>query len=132
MNEPVNEHRLGKEIAGYLDGDSGNLSVHTLQRLQAARQSALSRYSANAAQHFSPSGWAVSGGYLSRLGAFRGYQFWLPVLALVLALSALLTWQVQQHSVEQSEIDAALLADDLPLDAYINHDFNQWVRHSLQ
>ncbi|MBA2351935.1 MAG: DUF3619 family protein [Burkholderiales bacterium] len=132
MNEPVNEHQLGKKISGYLDRDSRNLGQQTLRHLQASRQLALSRYAGNPAQRLSTSGWATNSGYLSRFGGFRGYQFWVPVLVLVLALSALLTWQVQQHSAEQSDIDAALLAGDLPVDAYINNDFNQWVRHSLQ
>lgn len=132
----MNEHQLGKKITGYLDRDSGRPGPHAMRLLQAARELALSRYALNPAQRLSTSGWATNDGYLSRFGGrftgFRGYQFWFPVLALVLALSALLTWQVQQHTAEQNEIDAALLAGDLPVDAYINNDFNQWVRHSLQ
>lgn len=128
----MNEHEVGKKIAGYLDRDSSNPGQQALQRLQAVRQLALSRYTVNPAQRLSTSGWAANSGYLSRFGVFRGYQFWVPVLALVIALTALLTWQVQQHAAEQTEIDAALLAGDLPVDAYINNDFNQWVRHSSQ
>ncbi|MBC7946210.1 MAG: DUF3619 family protein [Burkholderiales bacterium] len=128
----MNEHELGKKIAGYLDRDSSNLGRQALQRLQAIRQSALAKYNVSPARRLSLPAWAGTSGYLNRFGVSRGYQFWVPVLALVLALSALLTWQVQQHSAEQAEIDAALLAGDLPVDAYINNDFNQWVRHSLQ
>ena len=33
------------------------------------------------------------------------------------------------HDAADDEVDAILLADDLPLQAYVDHQFDKWLEH---
>jgi len=35
-------------------------------------------------------------------------------------------WEDQQRTAELADIDAAMLSDNLPLDAYLDHGFNAY------
>jgi len=37
-------------------------------------------------------------------------------------------WQQNQRSAEIEEIDAQLLTDDLPIDAYLDRGFQNWLK----
>ena len=48
--------------------------------------------------------------------------------ALLLALGY---WQyLEQQGADLGDIDAALLADDLPVNAYLDHRFDAWLKRS--
>ncbi len=54
-------------------------------------------------------------------------------LALVISLVGIAYWEDQQRTAELADIDAAMLSDDLPLDAYLDHGFNAYLsRASLK
>ena len=40
--------------------------------------------------------------------------------------------QAQQQSAELAEIDAAMLSSELPLEAYLDRDFNAWLHASQE
>jgi len=52
----------------------------------------------------------------------------LPVLALVVATFGIYRWQESQRLAEVVEIDSQLLTDDLPIDAYLDRGFQNWLK----
>jgi hypothetical protein len=52
----------------------------------------------------------------------------LPLALLVGAGSAIYTWQQNQRAAELEEIDSLLLTDDLPIDAYLDRGFQNWLK----
>ncbi|TCG02970.1 hypothetical protein BZM27_51920 [Paraburkholderia steynii] len=49
------------------------------------------------------------------------------VLALVIGLAGIAWWEDHQRTAELADIDAAMLSDDLPLNAYLDHGFNAYL-----
>ena len=43
------------------------------------------------------------------------------------AWSGIAYWEDQQRTAELADIDAAMLSDDLPLNAYLDHGFNAYL-----
>ena len=44
------------------------------------------------------------------------------------AAAAIYQWQQNQRAAEVEEIDSMLLTDDLPIDAYLDRDFQNWLK----
>lgn len=51
----------------------------------------------------------------------------LPLLAFIIGLTGIYEFEQQQHIFETAEIDAAVLSDELPLVAYLDHGFNAYL-----
>lgn len=52
---------------------------------------------------------------------------------LVVGVAGVTTWNDFQKAAENAEIDSALLADDLPINAYLDKGFQAWLsEHSSQ
>ena len=60
----------------------------------------------------------------------RGLSLLLPLAALVIALVGVASWEDQRRIDENADIDAAMLSDDLPLSAYLDHGFHAYLSHS--
>ena len=118
------EKLLAKKIAGALDYGAANLKQGTAYRLQAARQEALSRL-AEAEASVAPE-LALAG------GTGVSYRFWLPVVIVVAAIASYQSYQYWsgQSVRDLEDTDAAILSSDLPIDAYLDHGFNNWLKHS--
>ena len=52
----------------------------------------------------------------------------LPIALLVGSGAAIYAWQQNQRAAELEEIDSLLLTDDLPIDAYLDRGFQNWLR----
>lgn len=52
----------------------------------------------------------------------------LPIALLVGSGAAIYTWQQNQRAAEVEEIDSLLLTDDLPIDAYLDRGFQNWLK----
>ncbi len=50
-----------------------------------------------------------------------------PMFALVAALIGVAYWEDQQRIADTADIDAAMLSDELPLNAYLDHGFNAYL-----
>lgn len=125
----MNEQDLAKKITQHLDYGAANLDSRIQYRLQAARQHALEAY-AKPQRHFGLAwGHAGSGGHH---GGHSPFRTWLPLVALILGLVFVVYWQTSQQTNDISEIDAHLLAEDLPLHAFIDDGFDTWLEGSLQ
>ena len=53
-----------------------------------------------------------------------------PILALVVGVAAIAYWENQQRAAELADIDVAMLNDELPLNAYLDHGFNAYLSRS--
>ena len=93
------------------------------QRLQQAREQALERQRAEPAL-----AWADN--VTGRFGGWGGLalRVLLPLALLVASAATLYTWQENQRAAELEEIDAQLLTDDLPIDAYLDRGFQNWLK----
>ena len=98
---------------------------HVAARLAQARQRALE------AQRPEPApvlAWADNVvGYLGGWGGIA-LRVLLPMILLIAAGATIYTWQQDQRAAELVDIDSQLLTDDLPIDAYLDRGFQNWLK----
>ena len=124
MNESQNEAQFGNKIRLVLNRGL-HLDAGRQARLKAARERALAHQRAP----LSPAlAWA--GDLLGRFDGWGGLSLrvLLPVAAMVAAAAGLYTWQQNQRAAEIEEVDARLLTDELPIDAYLDRGFQNWLK----
>ena len=125
----MNEHDLAKKIAQHLDYGTTRLEGRVQYRLQAARQLALEAY---AEPHHSFSlAWGKHGGKGGHSG-HPPFRAWVSLAVLVLGLVFVTYWQTTQQMNDISEIDAHLLAEDMPIHAFTDNGFDEWLKGSSQ
>jgi hypothetical protein len=122
----MNEHQqqqFGNRVRHILN--SGALAPQLERRLQAARELALSRQRPERALPFA---WADN--VLGRAGGWTtGVVYTVLSLALLAGSAAgIYNWQQTQRIAELEEIDSQLLTDDLPIDAYLDRGFQNWLK----
>jgi hypothetical protein len=126
------QDRMGRQLAACLDASASQLPHDIAERLRVARLQALGKYrdiQMREAAHV-PLGGGVAGlgpgdndsGLWPRLVSL------IPLLALIAGLAAIQVFGTDQMAHELAEIDAAILADDLPPDAYADPGFAQFLR----
>lgn len=127
----MNEADLARKIAQHLDSGLEQLTGGTLSRLQGARQKALAAYHPKPRTLFGLA-WAGHGGG-EKSGGFQPlYRAWVPLTALIFSLLLVNYWQNYYQVGDQMEIDALLLAEDLPVDAYLDNGFDTWLEDTAQ
>ena len=121
----MNEPQFGNKVRLLLN-QGAQLESKTLGRLRAARDNALRQQ--RVARPVAGLAWAD--GLVGSFGGFAGFSFRLvlPMAVLVGGLVAINGWQQNQRVAEVEEIDALLLTDDLPLDAYLDKGFEAWLK----
>lgn len=128
MNDKLRDEQLyAYKIRHILGHGTDNLGSITSKKLQAARQNALEHQKTVAAE-------------LSLAGAGRfASEVLLPQARTLVALFALAFgvvgtyyWNNFQQATENEEIDSALLADELPINAYLDHGFHAWLEQPSQ
>lgn len=127
----MNESDLARKIARHLDTGLDLLKGETLSRLQTARRNALAVYNPQRQTLF---GWAWAGkGHTGKDSGFLPLQrAWVPLAALVFSLLLATYWQNHHPMGDQTEIDAFLLAEDLPVSAYLDYGFEAWLEDSAR
>jgi hypothetical protein len=122
----MNESKFGHQIKQQLD-QALDLNPGTLNRLRAAREQALARQRMTQPA-FVPA-WADN--FVGRLsGNPASASIALAGAALILALVGIQYWQKQPSVEEIEEIDSAILAGDLPINAYLDKSFDTWLKRS--
>lgn len=133
----MNESRSARTIIQALNAGLG-LSPEAAARLKVARERALERHRAAVGEV------ALAGA--GRTGALHGgpppllTRILLPAAFLVAAAIGLQHWQEAQHAARQlaqqaaeiEEIDAGLLTGELPIKAYLDEDFQAWLKRSAE
>jgi len=127
----MNEQELASKIVQHLDQGLDHLKQGTLYQLQSARKAALERYNKAPQPVF---GLAWAGDVAFHIGQSRHFKLrnLLALGLLLLGLIGVTYWQVAIQTNDIAEIDANLLSGDLPIDAYLDSDFEAWLKRSSQ
>jgi hypothetical protein len=131
------DRELARKITALLDRGNEELRQGTAYRLQGARQAALARM-AELSGHPLPATVAASelAGAGSASGGIRpvltDIRLWLGIAALVGAAYFYDDWNFRQQASEIAELDSALLGSDLPVDAFLDKGFENWLKRSRQ
>ena len=113
-----------------------DLPPSATQRLASARKMALARKKPHAPALVTQLAYA-SDGLSHAASAFSKPFSWmtrvgvaLPLLALAVGLAGIYQVEQQQRIAEVAELDVAVLSDELPLSAYLDHGFNVYLKQS--
>lgn len=118
----MNEKHLGQEVKAVLDESLKGLDRQWVERLSAGRHAALAVYVRPLRRHAG----VLAGADGGLLGFGRSHvRQWFSLFALLLGLIGVYCWLDTDGA--EDEVDAILLADDLPLQAYVDHQFDKWL-----
>jgi len=112
-----------------------DMPASTADRLAAARKTALSRKKAHAPAALAHASLAGNvGSFFSRFSllSLGRAGVGIPLLALVAALAGVYQFEQERRIGELAELDAAVLSDELPLTAYLDHGFNAYLAQRAQ
>jgi hypothetical protein len=126
----TDDRDFANKITTYLDRGAAELKAGTAYKLQLARQAALARLTDPKRQ--TRAQWALAGAGTGTVGGggFRfGARLGLAVLLVVGAVVGYQQWQAYQQLRDIEETDAAILSSDLPIDAYLDRGFQNWLKH---
>jgi hypothetical protein len=128
MTNPESE--VARKVTRYLDRGVADLPAGTLYRLQQARAAALAAIPEREHEReLAAAGVPAYGRTVRRPSAIR----WLGLALLVAAAGfGYHQWQTVQQVHEFEDIDMHLLASDLPIDAYLDRGFQNWLRTSFE
>jgi len=133
----MSEEQFGRRVAWHLDRGLDQLDQGTLNALAAARHTVLSRRREHQ-RNLTPAVAAAGRGTVSSGGRHTRVRWWIPAGVIALAVAALVYVQtVNQHSMftpnhELGALDAGLLADDLPIGAYLDKGFDAWLEDTSE
>lgn len=126
------EDMLGRNIAARLSDTTDRLPHDISERLKAARMQALSKRKVVKLQMATET--STSGGVVSLHMGDNDRSLWnriaslLPLLALIAGLITIAVVAEDNRTNDLAEIDAQLLTDELPPDAYTDPGFAQFLR----
>ena len=129
------ESDIANKITTYLDASAADLKAGTLYRLQQARQEALARLGEPERAVGMQMARAFAGGNAS--GGGRGgrvsLRLWLGI-ALFVAVAGFgwQQWQAVKQVREFEDLDVQILSSDLPIDAYLDRGFQNWLKASFE
>lgn len=130
------QDRLGLKLVSYLNLSSAGLTHDVSERLRVARLQALSQRKvtargltrsvvANGASAALTWGQEESLGWWGRVGAIA------PLIALVVGMLLINSLQNDNRARELAEVDVSLLTDVLPLEAFADPGFVQFLKAEL-
>jgi hypothetical protein len=124
---------FAKKLTGYLDHGAAELKAGMAYRLQQARASAVARLAHPEAQQV-PEGrlaHALAGGGHTGSPGGRGLwtsaRLWVGIALIAAAGFGYQQWQAYKQINELEELDAQILSSDLPIDAYLDQGFRNWL-----
>ena len=119
----MNEVQFARRVAVTLDSGLRQLDPNTSAHLSALRHQALARQKLGAVHQ------TRFAGLVEVLHNGReNFTSWLAAVGLLVALAIGFYWQTQDAFNELEDVDSALLADDLPLGAYLDKGFDTWLQ----
>lgn len=124
--------RLARTLARYLDLGAAAMRPGTVYKLQQARAKALAGVER---VHVARTELATAGArdHSGGRSGFRGNAVrWLGAVLLLAAVGfGYQQWHAVQQVREFEELDLHLLASDLPVDAYLDRGFQNWLRSTF-
>lgn len=121
----MNDHDFQFRVRQHLNSSARNIASPVASRLHQARQKALDRQKV-AVRGLSMAG---IGNLISEHVMPRGRTALAMLLVLLIALGSGFLGELQR-TADMEELDSALLADDLPIDAYLDRGFDAWVQNN--
>jgi uncharacterized membrane protein (Fun14 family) len=124
--------RFARRVVARLSDGAGDLGGDVAERLRFGRERAPERAALARKTAASSSPVGVTGGGGALLGGGTGW--WLraasvlPLVALLVGLVLIQRWQTTAQISVAAEVDAALLADDLPPTAYRDAGFVEFLK----
>jgi hypothetical protein len=129
MTDPESE--LARKVTRHLDRGVADLSAGTLYRLQQARAAALAAIPERVPERELAAA-GVAAGY-GRIARRPSAVRWLGLALLVAAAGfGYQQWHTVQQVHEFEDIDMHLLASDLPIDAYLDRGFQNWLHTAFE
>ena len=122
MNAPLNEDEFGLFIRQHLNAGATQLSPDVTERIFKARQIALHRHAKLESQPV-----VAALGHSALVWGRDNLQPFLLALCLLFALGFGNYMMSMERVSELEEVDSALLADDLPINAYLDRGFDTWL-----
>ena len=131
------QDRFALKATSYLSAATAGLPHDITERLRAARAQAVAKRkiaSLQTATSVSSSGGsaALTWGTGERMGLWGWAGSFMPLIALVVGLLVIDTIQSDNRTREIAEVDAALLIDDLPPNAFSDPGFLQYLKANRQ
>ncbi|WP_075257757.1 DUF3619 family protein [Herbaspirillum camelliae] len=132
------EMQFAYKVKLALDANLDNLSDDTLQSLAAARRVALARkkqtpMTVRVEQPVLAGALGSAGGMLSPKSSWLGrLGVAAPLLAGIILFAGLYQHENAKRVSYLADIDAAVLSDELPLSAYLDHGFNAYLAEKEQ
>ena len=130
---PVQADEFGRASAALLSQGAQNLPASIKDRLYEARQKALAVRKPEKIRIKTPVLAGASGNWT---GSFKSSSnLWdtlgwvAPLVVLVFGLIGIAQWQSESRINDIAEVDAALLADDVPPDAYADNGFMAFLKN---
>ena len=125
---------FAKKITTYLDRGAADLKAGTAYRLQLARAEALARLAdPQRAAELRMAGTNAGGGS-GTVGGDRSFwasgRLWIGIALIAAAGFGYEQWQAYQQMNDIEETDAAILSSELPIDAYLDRGFQNWLKHA--
>ncbi len=117
---------LAYKIRHALNEQLDALPASTTDRLAQARARAMARKKPDAPRQADRRGWRDFG-YLLSGQALSRVAVAVPLLALVIGMGGVYQHEQQERLAELADIDAAVLADELPLTAYLDTGFPAYL-----
>lgn len=130
MMDNKQEKDFAQKITHTLNWGLSRIEDDKLARVRASRQRALAAYR----EPVTILGLVtVSGHSLEMSSWIRKPLFWLPIFAIIAAVSTYtLTGTDDIYDEAGGELDAQILAGELPINAFLDKDFSSWVQESSQ
>jgi len=115
MNEKLNT----ESVRQLLNRSSARIASPTLASLRAAREKALVRYDARSS--VPAFAWATAlVGSGNTAGPMRRHYYWASIILLAACLFSATNFMMHALEHDDSEVDVAILTDDLPIDVYVD------------
>ena len=132
----IDEQEFANKLKVYLDQGSADLRSGVAYRLQQARAAAMARAGGHAETdqvqvlRGAPGLAGVGGRSLghSQRPLYGQPRVWLAIGLMVAAMIGYQQWTAWQDLQELEDLDAQILTSDLPIDAYLDRGFPQWLK----
>jgi len=121
----MNEKDFGQKIRPWLDRSAGEIGEMQATRLRAARLRAMDHWQ----EPVRLLGLVAVGPGTAQTLKYSVLQqvlLWLPIIVLLATLAA----KALAPEADLGELDAQLLTGELPIDAFLDEDFDQWLKNA--
>lgn len=116
------EMEFAYKVRHYLNQGTDEVDRKTADRLFSARQNALAHQKVAGAQL------SLAGvGHVAADVVLPYARTLIALVGLAIGVAGVSVWNEFEKAAEHEEVDSALLADDLPINAYLDRGFQAWL-----